>query len=712
MKRYFLLLLLFIPYFQVFSQHMLGMAQSNYSGITGVHYNPALLADSRYKLLVNIFTFNLYAQNNWVNLELPYKPIKALRGKYDSTSGYLDSNNVPLFTNDMLIQKANGRRKYMYFSSDIVGPSAMLNLKEKSGIAFSYRLRTNAYIANFDNSMMNFFFLSGFDSATNNSFNNKNYQKFSSRQGSKHKAGIGVNVFQQYTGTYSRVLKDGDKHFLSGGVSLSYLAGLGAAFVRLNNFNYNQPSSDSVNVKGVDLEYGYVNPQFFTRVPPPTVGNYYDGGKLGKGASVDIGLSYERRIKKEEYTYNMDKGTHEDRSMTKYLYRLGVSLVDFGSVNYNNSKYITHVKLKGDTLVPLKWSSLNGGKQFKTVEEADSFINGLFPQHDSATSFKAKLPAAMHFQADVNLGNNFFVGGQYTQNVRLRSKEGIKVKNVLYIAPRYETKDFEISFSLLFGNYYHKVQTGLYLRGGPFFIGTDNLGSLMGTKSTNGLSLYTGFTVPIRYKRLMDLDEDFISDKLDKCPGEKGSAKANGCPDKDNDGVADSEDECPKEPGRKGSKGCPDEDQDKIWGKADKCPDKPGKKDNAGCPDTDGDGLFDHKDKCPDAAGPKTNGGCPIKEVVKKPEPKKEEMDFKKYYYYPVIGAFGVKENADKFSKSFTEKTGVKTSVIFNKDKKLYYITTGKLENRESAEKVIQKLNLPEINSLINGKVWMYPEVR
>lgn len=49
----------------------------------------------------------------------------------------------------------------------------------------------------------------------------------------------------------------------------------------------------------------------------------------------------------------MDKGTHEDRSMTKYLYCLGVSLVDFGSVNYNNSKYITHVKLKGDTLVPL-----------------------------------------------------------------------------------------------------------------------------------------------------------------------------------------------------------------------------------------------------------------------------------------------------------------------------------------------------------------------
>ena len=310
------------------------MAQSNYSGIAGVHYNPALLADSRYKLLVNIFSVNAYAQNNWVNLKLPYKPIKSLRGKYDSTSGYLDSNNVPLFTNDMLIQKARGRRKYIYFSSDIVGPSAMVNFKDKSGIAFSSRLRANAYIANFDNSIMNFFFLSGFDSALNNSFDNDNYQKFSSREGSKHKAGLGVNTFLQYTGTYSRVLKDDDKHFLSGGVSLSYLSGLGAAYVRLNNFNYNQPASDSVNVKGVDLEYGYVNPSFFTRKPPPAFGNYFDGKKLlGKGASMDIGLSYERRIKKDQYNYNMDKGTHEDRSLTKYKYRLGVSLVDWGAIN-------------------------------------------------------------------------------------------------------------------------------------------------------------------------------------------------------------------------------------------------------------------------------------------------------------------------------------------------------------------------------------------
>ncbi len=714
MKRILLSLLLFTLSFQLFAQTMRGMSQSNYSGIAGVHYNPALLADSRYKLFVNLFTVNVYTQNNFVNLETPYKPLQALRkGKLDST--FMDTNGVAFFDYTMLKQNPNGRRKYGYFSTELVGPSAMINLKDKSGIAFSFRTRAQAYVSNFDNSFMDFLFLNGFDTSSDNSINTKkDYQKFSSLPNTNHKAGGGANAFRQYTATYSRVIKDGDIHFLSAGASLSYLSGLGAAFVRLNNFKYTQPTKDSVYVNGTDLdaEYGYVNPTFFTRRPPPAPFNYFNEDKLGKGSSIDLGISYERRIKKEKYNYNMDKATHEDQTIAKYIYRIGVSLVDFGSINYSNSKYIQHYSLKGDTAIPIKWSRINGGKNFNNIEDADTFITSYFPGYTSSTNFKFKLPAALHIQADYNFGHNFFVGTQYTQNVRSQKKEGMKVRNLLYIAPRYETKNFEISFSLLFGNFYKKVQTGLHLRGGPFFIGSDNLGSMMDTKSTNGISLYTGFSVPIRYKRLYDRDEDMVSNKLDKCPDEKGSQKASGCPDKDGDGVPDSEDNCPKEPGRKSTNGCPDDDKDKVWGKADKCPTKPGKKESDGCPDTDNDGIFDHKDRCPEAAGPKSNGGCPLNEIVKTPEPKKEEMDFKKYYFYPVVGAFGLKENAEKFSTSFTEKTGIKTSLIFNKDRNLYYITTGKLDNKADATKLIQKLDQPEINALISGKVWMYPEVR
>jgi OOP family OmpA-OmpF porin len=53
-----------------------------------------------------------------------------------------------------------------------------------------------------------------------------------------------------------------------------------------------------------------------------------------------------------------------------------------------------------------------------------------------------------------------------------------------------------------------------------------------------------------------DQDKDGVRDRDDACPFEKGSVKANGCPDADEDGVTDLKDECPTIPGEDG-KGCP-----------------------------------------------------------------------------------------------------------------------------------------------------------
>ena len=45
--------------------------------------------------------------------------------------------------------------------------------------------------------------------------------------------------------------------------------------------------------------------------------------------------------------------------------------------------------------------------------------------------------------------------------------------------------------------------------------------------------------------------------KEDECPQEKGSQKANGCPDADDDGVPDKYDACKTEPGSAENGGCP-----------------------------------------------------------------------------------------------------------------------------------------------------------
>ncbi|PJJ54926.1 OmpA family protein [Hymenobacter chitinivorans] len=133
----------------------------------------------------------------------------------------------------------------------------------------------------------------------------------------------------------------------------------------------------------------------------------------------------------------------------------------------------------------------------------------------------------------------------------------------------------------------------------------------------------------------LDGDADGVPDYLDACATEAGVAELRGCPDKDNDGVTDSEDNCPDIAGSIDRQGCPDADSDGIIDPDDKCPDTPAGAtvDASGCPvadttdstavapaapvpapastDTDGDGVLNAADRCPNSAGPASNGGCP-----------------------------------------------------------------------------------------------------
>ncbi len=115
-------------------------------------------------------------------------------------------------------------------------------------------------------------------------------------------------------------------------------------------------------------------------------------------------------------------------------------------------------------------------------------------------------------------------------------------------------------------------------------------------------------------KEPTDTDNDGISDDMDECPNEIGTADLNGCPDSDNDGVKDTEDKCPNIAGLANMNGCPDNDGDGIVDADDKCPNEPGVPENNGCPvvvDSDGDGIADADDKCPNAKGTAQTNGCP-----------------------------------------------------------------------------------------------------
>ncbi len=108
-----------------------------------------------------------------------------------------------------------------------------------------------------------------------------------------------------------------------------------------------------------------------------------------------------------------------------------------------------------------------------------------------------------------------------------------------------------------------------------------------------------------------DMDSDGVADIDDSCPTVPGPVALHGCPDRDSDGIPDYLDECPDQPGLAKFNGCPDRDSDGVPDKLDLCPDKPGSIEHHGCPDTDGDGVYDDEDRCVLTPGPKENQGCP-----------------------------------------------------------------------------------------------------
>lgn len=184
----------------------------------------------------------------------------------------------------------------------------------------------------------------------------------------------------------------------------------------------------------------------------------------------------------------------------------------------------------------------------------------------------------------------------------LKSKNGIgfRVNSLFGVTPRIEFRWFEVSMPILATFGYSKLNVGLFLRTGLFFIGSDNIGGFLGSNNFNGLDIYTGATIPIFKGKPKDRDKDGVSDRKDHCLHVPGAWSAKGCPDTDGDGIPDDEDKCRTLPGPFSLRGCPDTDGDGVTDDEDLCPNEKGTKANKGCPDRDGDGVYDKNDKCPD----------------------------------------------------------------------------------------------------------------
>ncbi len=544
MKKITLVLFVFLVYSHVNAQSYIGFLTDNYSGVHGVISNPASIADSRYKLDLNIAGVSAFAGNDYYGVNV----FDALKNGYSFED---EANKTPSSENRGL------------GNIDVLGPSVMFNLSKNSAIAIFTRGRL----------FMNF---NDIDGASIDAIENDSSDDFTFNEPSINAVG---HAWAEVGITYSRVLISKRRTFLKGGFSLKYLKGIASAYATGENLSIDY-DADGTDLGGGETtgsisSSGFVN---YARSAEYDNDDYdFESPDNASGFGLDFGLVYEWRPNYRDFRDSKNGGYLNDKN--KYKLKIGLSVTDIGYVKYKNGiregYNITASDISED--------------DFDNAEDIGAFLESFYMRQESAIGYQMDLPTALHFNVDWCFNPKFYLN--LNTDISLMSKDRITanlISNVYSLTPRFENKWFGVyvPFSVMQDDGF---RIGAGLRAGPIYLGSGSVISALGSDKSKQADVYAGLKIPFYRTGPKDRDDDGIIDKKDDCPETPGPIENNGCPwgDRDDDGTADNEDDCPDKAGPEENKGCPykDTDGDGVLDKDDECMFEVGTIPNKGCPE-------------------------------------------------------------------------------------------------------------------------------
>lgn len=545
------ILSIFILLFSFFTkaQNLNPYQLSNQSGVNGLGFNPASIADTRYSFHMSLGGFNTRLDSNLVhNSYLPY-----------SKSSYN-------------LKKSQHKVGFM----DIAGPSVMIQLPKGNSLAVSTRYRAGQAVSNTH-------FAEIFEN-TGNSFTDKS----SSYQ---------TRALREYGFSYAHPLAF-NQHFIKVGTTVKLLSLVNSMDLSFSKGNLSSGNIDKTFSGDLAGTTTLLNQE-------ANIKNLLKGKMAGTG--FDLGFIYEFRPKYADYSYQMDGKNQFDPNKNKYLLKFGFSLMDIGTVKGDKieqfvlseklNNYFINDNYTSGTIASdlLKINSNQLSKLKQVIESKLPTRVNLFL--DSKLGEKGWYLSA-------------FMNSKVKSERLDFSKNVLAPSQIMALIPRFEKEGFDFSIPITYQKENKKTGIGLFLNLGSVFFGTESLNGFF-QKNAPSPTLFAGINISKLAQKIKDSDGDGVSDKQDICPDVKGLWAFRGCPDTDGDGIKDSEDDCPEHAGPKETKGCPDTDKDGIFDKNDACPMAAGLAKYNGCPDTDNDGLPDNEDECPTKSGSAEFGGCP-----------------------------------------------------------------------------------------------------
>jgi len=428
------------------AQEYAGFRSGNYTGVNGVFFNPANIADSRHKFDFNLFSLNLGVGNDQAAFRL-----KDLKNTFDGDS----------LKNQVFGSEAGGSNGAVNVT--VHGPSLMVGLGKKRSIAFTTRARAMANIVDIDGKLAK---------QLTDDFDLDDELPYTIN--SQNDMVMAVNGWTEFGLGYAEVLMDKKKHFLKGGATLKYLGGALNAYMNIGNLKGTIDEDDIIdetylrNATGrIAMGFGGVNASDFD------VKDLFRMKSSGFGA--DLGFVYEFRPNYEKYRSD-DKVR---RDVHQYKLRVSVALLDIGKIKYERD-----VARSGSYDLNITDPERLSFKDLKDVD-VDDFKKYFEdnPQYftpvagASSSKYDVALPTSLQIDVDYSFTKNLYLS--VASQISLAETSGTKPYNPQYyngftLTPRLETKKFGLYLPINY-NELTELNAGVGLRFGSVFIGSGSV---------------------------------------------------------------------------------------------------------------------------------------------------------------------------------------------------------------------------------------------
>jgi hypothetical protein len=470
LQNYFVVISCFF-YLNTNAQNQFGLTTGNYAGLHSLQMNPANICYQPVTYEFNILGVDVFLNNNDFFSNPTFVPTLGIKNNFNrirfENHKYTPDSFRP---GNLLVKSSFQSNGYVYGGANILGPSFLFAISRKTSLAITSAFRSQLCANNISTI------------AAKSLFDGLEYYPIRNQQLKMENTKVSFGSWTEIGFSYAHVVEDNYHYIHRFGFSLKALFGLAGGYIYEKGYNGWNDNGTNLIFDSSDFSYAYSGPS--------TNKNYKNNSNNsflnGMGASIDIGYSVQKNAAAgTRYCPNF---YHYGNNSKMYNWKLGISLLDIGAIQYYNNSFATNI-VNGS----LNWNKFDTISAYD-ITVMDATLRSYVGEEKTQTfkQFWLILPGAISLQYDYNLNAVFFVNATIIQRITLAKMPSLTRMNSIAIIPHYEIEKLTVSMPFIL-NEYKDFNLGLAIRYKQVTIGSDRFGETFGLMNLYGANFYFAY---------------------------------------------------------------------------------------------------------------------------------------------------------------------------------------------------------------------------